>query len=226
MKEETMKSLRMLASIMLALLLAFSTTPALISADSQHQPQHEPKKEKTDKDNKDDSKKEKDSKKDKDKVDKGIDDLEKALEGEKEKKPKKEKEESKKEKDSEKDKNDSGKEKDAKNDKSSGHSDYEGTYIGNSASRVYEIELKLEKAKKGPLYAVEGTLKQSAGGFPEPGIYSVKGSFSPKTGKLNATYKAQNKNALGKGNVDGEYEDGSFTIKIDKSLVIQGVTKQ
>lgn len=221
-----MKSLRILASLMLASLLAFSAAPATtsISADSQHQPQHEPKKEKPSKDNKDDSNKEKDSKKDKDKVDKAIDDLDKALDGDKGKGSKKDDSDSKKEKDSEK--NDSGKEKDAKNDKSSGHSDYEGTYIGNSDNRLYEIELKLEKAKKGPLYTVEGSLKHSAGGFPKPGIYSVKGSFSPKTGKLRATYKAQNENALGKGNVDGEYENGSFTLTFGKSLVIQGVTKQ
>lgn len=229
MKEETMKSLRMLASLMLALLLAFSTTPATssISADSQHQPQHEPKKEKDSKEEKDSSKKEKDSKKDKDKVDKAIDDLDKALDADKEKGSKKDKNDSKKEKDSKSDKDDY---------KPSGNEDYEGTYRGESGfhstgsgrSPGYEIALKIEKAKKGALYTVEGAIKYtpSSEDFSDPELYSVQGSFSPKTGRLRATFKPKSENAEGKGDVDGEYKDGSFAVTLGGIVRFKEVTKQ
>ncbi len=218
-----MKSLRILASLMLASVLAFSAAPApaLISTDSQH----EPKKEKS----KDDSKKEKDSKKDK--YDKAVDDLDKALESDK-KKSKEDKSDSKKEKDSKSDKDDSKKE----DYKPSGDEDYEGTYRGESGfqstgsgrSSGYEIALKLEKAKKGPLYTVGGAIRYtpSSEDSSDPELYSVQGSFSPRTGKLRATFKPKSENAKGKGEVDGEYKDGSFTVTLGGIVRFKEVTKQ
>jgi hypothetical protein len=196
---------------MMVLLLTVSAVPATASGSAD-----EPMKPKSSGGDKAGSKKEKEPKKDK--IDKLIDEVDEAR-----KQPSVDKEKSDKAKDSEGEKDKPNKE--SKDNRDGIESDYEGRYRSDVGRKI-DVEFKLKKAKKGPLYSAKGWIRFNPDEFiREANIYTFEGTFYPKSGELKGEYKPYGKKARRKGDIDGKYEDGQFEIIFGGLVRIPGVVR-